>query len=319
MWGHQYGAAPADPNAPVRWRAAADLPAAGVRCDSPYDLEAHYANKRTTCWNGYKVHLTAACGAEEAHLITHVATTAAGVPDDAVTAPIQRALAAKGLTPAEHLVDAGYTSAELFLESARLHDGLALVGPIRRAVRWQTRADEGFGAEHFTVNWAAKQVRCPQGKLSRKWVATTSADGHAVVSVRSRPARLPGLPEPGALHARAAGRPPTDPAGAGPLRGAPGTAPKADHARVESALRQACRHRGHLLAGRARPRPAPLPLPRPAQNSPPALRPRRWPSISGARTAGYSSGRRPPPAAPASPPSGGSSPTVSNCSSHPYQ
>ena len=93
-------------------------------------------------------------------------------------------LAAKGLTPAEHLVDAGYVSAELFLESARLHDGLTLVGPMRRDVRWQTRANEGFGAECFTVDWTARQVRCPEGKLSRKWVALTGADGHAVVSVR---------------------------------------------------------------------------------------------------------------------------------------
>ena len=78
-----------------------DLPAAGVRFDSPYDPEAHYGNKRTTCWSGYKVHLTGCCGQAEAHLITHVETTAAGVPDAAMTAPIQCALAAKGLTPAE--------------------------------------------------------------------------------------------------------------------------------------------------------------------------------------------------------------------------
>ena len=101
-----------------------------------------------------------------------------------MTAPIQRALAAKGLTPAEHLVDSGYVSAELLLSSAREHDGLALVGPMRLDNRWQTRSKDGFGAEHFAVDWATKVVRCPAGKLSRKWAALTSASGHAVVSVR---------------------------------------------------------------------------------------------------------------------------------------
>jgi hypothetical protein len=42
----------------VRWRTAADLPPAGQRHDSPYDVEAHYGNKRSATWVGYKIHLT---------------------------------------------------------------------------------------------------------------------------------------------------------------------------------------------------------------------------------------------------------------------
>jgi hypothetical protein len=49
------------------------------------------------------------------NLITHVATTAATVPDVAMTEPIHDSLNAKDLLPGEHVVDAGYTSADLLL------------------------------------------------------------------------------------------------------------------------------------------------------------------------------------------------------------
>ena len=101
-----------------------------------------------------------------------------------MTAPIQNALALKALTPAERLVDSGYVSAELLLKSAREHDGLALVGPMHLDQGWQARVRAGFDTSNFAVDWATKVVRCPEGKLSRKWVATTSASGHAVVNVR---------------------------------------------------------------------------------------------------------------------------------------
>ncbi|WP_250285720.1 MULTISPECIES: hypothetical protein [unclassified Frankia] len=44
-------------------------------------------------------------------LITDVLTTQAGVPDVQVTLPVQRTLADRGLTPAEHYLDAGYRNA----------------------------------------------------------------------------------------------------------------------------------------------------------------------------------------------------------------
>jgi transposase len=105
MWVHQYE--PHRPGEPARWRKAADLPPASVRFDSPYDPEAHFGNKHPQSWLGYKVHLTEACGASEAHLITHVETTSATLPDISMTGVLHRALAAKSLLPGEHLVDAG--------------------------------------------------------------------------------------------------------------------------------------------------------------------------------------------------------------------
>lgn len=38
----------------VQWRAKEDIPPATMFISSPYDLDAHYAKKRTTQWVGYK-------------------------------------------------------------------------------------------------------------------------------------------------------------------------------------------------------------------------------------------------------------------------
>src|SRR5512135_1411688 len=92
----------------LRLRGKEDLPPSSLRQDSPYDPEAHYGNKRTTTWTGYKVHLTETCEENQVHLITHVETTIATVPDSEVTASIHETLAKKDLLPDDHLVDAGY-------------------------------------------------------------------------------------------------------------------------------------------------------------------------------------------------------------------
>ncbi len=120
----------------VRWRTAAELPPAGQRHDSPYDVEARYSNKRSVTWVGYKVHLTETCDAEAPHLITHVETTPAPVSDIDRTAPIHEALAARGLAPAVHFLDAGYVDAPLLLSSQSEH-GIELVGPVRPDASWQ--------------------------------------------------------------------------------------------------------------------------------------------------------------------------------------
>jgi transposase len=51
------------------------------------------------------------------HLITHVETTCASIPDSEVTAPIHEALTEKHLSPSDHLVDAGYVDADLLITS----------------------------------------------------------------------------------------------------------------------------------------------------------------------------------------------------------
>ncbi len=99
------------------WRNAADLPPAGQHFDSPYDTDTRYGNKRTTTWTGYKVHITETCGANDVHLITNVEMTLAHLSDVDQTQPIHLSLEAKGLSPKEHIVDAGYVDSELLVKS----------------------------------------------------------------------------------------------------------------------------------------------------------------------------------------------------------
>jgi transposase len=100
------------------------LPPGRLKLVSPYDTDARYSQKRGKGWEGYKVHLSETCGEPEPdgtrpapNLITNVATTAASVPDAAMTEPVHDMLGAAGLLPGEHAVDAGYTSADLLLDA----------------------------------------------------------------------------------------------------------------------------------------------------------------------------------------------------------
>jgi hypothetical protein len=74
------------------------------------------------------VHLTESCDEGASRLVLHADTTPACLHEAARTVPIHAALAAKGLTPAEHLVDSGYVSADHLL-TAREQHGIDLVGP----------------------------------------------------------------------------------------------------------------------------------------------------------------------------------------------
>jgi hypothetical protein len=125
VWVQQY----AGPEEPARWRTGLDVPPAECLIHSPYDMEARYSIKRGHPWLGYKVHLTETCDDDTPHLITHVETTAATVQDDTVTDLIQADLAARGLPPAAHLVDAGDTTAGHLVTSRDEH-GIDLGGPV---------------------------------------------------------------------------------------------------------------------------------------------------------------------------------------------
>lgn len=144
----------------LRWRKAEDLPPAGLHCDSPYDPEARFGKKRSITWTGYKVHLTETCEDEEIHLITHVETTAAGITDSELSAPIHNALAKKNLLPSEHFLDSGYVDADLMVKSQR-DLGIEVIGPMRPDSSWQMKADQGYDLTHFTIDWQTHQMVCP--------------------------------------------------------------------------------------------------------------------------------------------------------------
>jgi transposase len=164
----------------VRWRTAADLAPAGRRINSPYDAEATFGNKRSTTWIGYKVYMTETCEPDQVHLITNVETTLAVAADVDQTAPIHTALAAKGLLPGDHLLDAGFVDVELLVGSQFEH-GVRLVGPMRPDVSWQAQANQGFDLTHFTIDWEAKRVTCPEGKTSVLWKPGQDRWGNEVI------------------------------------------------------------------------------------------------------------------------------------------
>ena len=186
------------------------LPPSRLRLSSPYDTDARWGVKGDDLrWNGYKVHLTETCDpadtppshtpashapagdtpagdgrpGERPNIITGVATTDATVPDAKMTDPIHAALAQRDLLPTEHLVDSGYPSAALVVDTARRW-GVALVSPLLSDRSRQGRAGAGYQRDNFTIDFDTRQVTCPQGQTSRWWSPTTTRRGTDVIRVK---------------------------------------------------------------------------------------------------------------------------------------
>jgi hypothetical protein len=98
----------------LRWRddeGDSGLPPSAARIVSPYDLAARYARRgQVTRWTGYLAHVTETCADDGLNVITDDATMPATSADTAAVAGIHARLEHRGLLPAEHLVDGGYTS-----------------------------------------------------------------------------------------------------------------------------------------------------------------------------------------------------------------
>ena len=159
-----------------------NMPPAEQQIRSSYDAEARYGKKRDTPWVGYKAHITEICEQDQPHLITHVETTPATVPDSKVTPRIHQALAQKDLLPQEHLLDAGYVDAKLLVDS-RVQYGVELIGPALPDSSWQAKAGQGFDLACFVIDWEGRQVRCPQNQMSQYWSPQKDNQGNAVIQV----------------------------------------------------------------------------------------------------------------------------------------
>jgi transposase len=178
VWVQQYYREVSDGGEKVIWRDAEQgLPPGRARIVSPYDTDARYSQKRATRWEGYKAHLTETVSDPAGddpvtgrpavpNLITNVATTPAPVTDHEMTGPVHDSLQARQVTPGEHVVDAGYASADALL-SARAR-GITLLGPLLAAATPQARAG-GYTTAAFTIDWYHQQVTCPQGQHSASW------------------------------------------------------------------------------------------------------------------------------------------------------
>src|SRR5205814_1428748 len=140
------------------------------------------SSKRGLHWTGYLAHLTETCDEDLPNLITHAETTTAAVHEVNRTESIQEALAEAGRPPGEHLVDAGYVSAEL-LVSSRDERAIRLVGPPRKDASRQNRTEGAYGLEDFAIDWEHRRARCPQGQLSTGWTEYTAPDRSPYVSI----------------------------------------------------------------------------------------------------------------------------------------
>ncbi|MFI0108079.1 hypothetical protein ACH4NW_06895 [Streptomyces globisporus] len=101
-------------------------------------------------------------------MITDVATTAATTHDSQVLPGVHTRLARRGLLPAEHLVDAGYTFLPHLEQAAREHQ-VTVSGPLKSNPTRQHRRGEGFARDDFHIDFDRQQVTCPQGQVSAGW------------------------------------------------------------------------------------------------------------------------------------------------------
>jgi transposase len=166
IWAQQYLAP--DAAGLVRWRDEQDLPPGAELIVSPYDVEARMSAKRSLSWIGYKVHVTETYPDDGPHLITHVETTEATLPDAQAVGPIHNALQERNLLPSDHLLDAGYVDSERLVESQTDYS-VNLLGPVPADSSWQARAYEGYDVACFSVDWEAQTVTCPRGAQSTEW------------------------------------------------------------------------------------------------------------------------------------------------------
>ena len=166
---------------PPRWRDGVELPPVGERIQSPYDPEMHYSAKRGMEWSGYKVHVTETCDAKALHVITHVETRPAMEFDMSAMADIHAHLATREMLPREHFVDSAYVSADLLVSSQRDH-GVSLQGPVRG--HWTSTSGQGYDLPNFKIDWARKQVTCPEGKVCVGWTQGVDEAGRPRIHVR---------------------------------------------------------------------------------------------------------------------------------------
>jgi transposase len=168
VWAEQY----VEVHGTLTWREVKDMPSPAELIASPYDPEARYSTKRAVEWIGYKVHLTETCDPATPRLIVNVETTPATTPDDQMLATVHASLEPRGLLPAEHLVDKGYTDSQVLVDSQRTY-GVTLLGPVADDPSWQARAGTGFDKAQCLVDWDRQIVTCPMGKQSISWLPNT--------------------------------------------------------------------------------------------------------------------------------------------------
>ena len=136
---------------------------------NPHDPDAHYADKNTKQWIGYKVHVTETVDPQEPikkkgepaeHFITEMFTTEAAQDEMAgLTEVLKREQEHHEIIPEAMYTDAGYVTEHTLTQAEQ--NGIKLLGP--------TRPDPHKGpynSDAFQVDVDKRQAVCPQGNLS---------------------------------------------------------------------------------------------------------------------------------------------------------
>ncbi len=132
----------------------------------PYDTSARHARHgHIISWKGFTARLTETCAPDRPNVITDVATTTATTHDSQVLPGIHTRLARRGLLPAEHLADAGYTCLPHLEQATREHQ-VTVSGPLKSNPTRQHRQNEGSARDDFHIDYDKQQVTCPQGQVS---------------------------------------------------------------------------------------------------------------------------------------------------------
>jgi len=176
VWLQQYYMDEGNP----RLRKPKDLPRSRQKIVSPYDPEARFSVRRSTKWEGYRVHLTETCDADLPLLITNVETTTSASLDLEWTDTIHQHLQEKELLPKEHLVDGGYVDARALADGESIY-GLDLIGPTKADDSWQSHREGRYGLSSFVVDWEQEQVTCPQGQTNLGWYPIQNPYGEPLI------------------------------------------------------------------------------------------------------------------------------------------
>jgi transposase len=136
---------------------------------NPHDPDAHYADKGSKQWIGYKVHVVESVDPEKQakvkaepgeHFITEVVTTEAAQDEMAgMTEALKRQQDTHGIKPEAMYADAGYVTERTLAQAD--NNAMELLGP--------TRPDPHKGpynADAFVVDVENERAICPQGKTS---------------------------------------------------------------------------------------------------------------------------------------------------------
>ena len=133
-----------------------------------------------------RVHFSQTCDDDAPQLITHVETTPAPRSSEGVLSAIHTDLVSKDLLPGQHLVDAGYVTIANLVQSQSSY-GVDLLGPTLKTHWYQ--AETGYDLTHFSIDWEAETVTCPQGRISSSWTPVQDA-GKYLIKVKFSKTRL---------------------------------------------------------------------------------------------------------------------------------